>query len=325
MEAEVVMNLWVFIQSIGPLNIIYELGVRPYMMTGSDDEKMALLKDLATSDFHFARRFSLPADRYYLKITEEDGRIVSASSGDSMEEGPNVRKGVALVRPDISGMHQLEYFTEALDDIEKSLPTRCLGINGPQTEMPKVNRGNLLTLITNVNVDDSGNQVPVVDHARRNSPHSAVANLWMFHDERTRTIYALAGRGYMVHGSESEKSRILRSLAPYDFPMASALPVTSALSAENEYSKTLFADILNAIEREIPTRIGLDSNIQNTVRISASQLMLNATRITEHSSNLGDASPIRIVETPGAKTTMSAGTGTPTPAKKSFLQRLFRK
>jgi hypothetical protein len=325
MEPEVVMNLWVFIQSIGPLNIIYELGVRPYMMTGTDDEKMALLKDLATNDFHFAHRYPLPADRYYLKITEKDGRIVSASSGDFMEEGPNIRKGVALVRPDISGGRQIEYFTKALDVIVKSLPTRCLGMNGPQTEMPKVNLGNLLTVITNVNVDDRGNQVPHVDDARRSSPRSAVANLWMFHDERARAIYALAGRGYMVHGSDSEKARILKSLAPYDFPMARALPVTSAVSTDHKYSKTLFGDILDAIEHEIPTRIGLDGKMQNTVKISPSQLMLNATRITERSSNLGDAISIQLVDTPLAKTSMASATDTPTPAKKSLLQRLFRK
>src|SRR5271166_4907458 len=34
MEPEVVMNLWVFVQSVGLMHLIHELGVRPYMMTG---------------------------------------------------------------------------------------------------------------------------------------------------------------------------------------------------------------------------------------------------------------------------------------------------
>lgn len=229
MEPEVVMNLWVFIQAVGPMNLIYELGVRPYMMSGSDDEMTKLLKDLAVSDFHFAHRFALP-DRYHVKITEEAGMIV-ASSSDTIPEAGGVRTGLALVRPDISGMHQMEYFKEALDVVEKTLPTRRLGIDGVETYMPRVNRKNLLSVITNVNVDSNGNQVPLLpgDPRRQASP-SAVANLWIFHDERAKAIYAVSGRGYMVHGSDSEKTRILKTLAPHDFSMVQAQSIPKRFS-----------------------------------------------------------------------------------------------
>jgi hypothetical protein len=322
MEPEVVMNLWVFTQSIGPLNIICELGVRPYMMTGSDDEKTALLKELAISDFHFARRFSLPADRYYLKITEKDGVIVSASSGDSMEEGENVRKGLALVRPDISGMHQMEYFAEALDAIEKGLPTRRLGIDGPQTEMPTVNRRNLLSVITNVNLDGQGNQIARVEDARRNSQPSPVANLWLFHDAKANAIYAVAGRPYMLHGSDGEKVRILKALAPYDFSLTSALPLPEefsapvagqlrkrvlAVSPDGKYNTNLFDGVFSAFRSEIPAFIGIDRKLKNRMTISSAQMKTFATRITEHSSNVGETDSIQLIESlPSKPTTAQA-------------------
>jgi len=215
MEPEVVMNLWVFIQPIGPMQVIYELGVRPYMMSGSDDEMTKLLKELSVSDFHFALRFPLP-DRYHLKLTN-DGETFRASSGDTMPAGDGVRKGLALVRPDISGMGQLEYFKEALDIVEKHLPARRLGLDGVETRKPTVNRKNLLSVITTVNVDDKGNQVARVEGPPRHAAPSVVANLWMFHDAKAKAIYALSGRGYMVHGSDSDKTRILKTLAPNDF------------------------------------------------------------------------------------------------------------
>jgi hypothetical protein len=341
MEPEVVMNLWVFTQSIGPANVIYELGVRPYVMSGSDDEMTRLLKELALSDFHFAHRFALPADRYYLKINQKDGVIISAESGDFMEEGDNVRKGLALVRPDISGAHQLEYFVEALDVVEKSLPTRRLGIDGVETSMASVNRENLLTLITNVKVDDEGNQVALVDDPRRRASPSAVANLWMFHDEKAKAIYALSGRGYMVHGSDSDKMRILKALAPNDFAMVRPLSISDEfsanvdgkhrngvlpVSADSKYTKDLFNGVFQAIEHEIPTTIGIDGKLKNRVAISAHQLLSCSTCITDHANKAPNATPIQVVDArPPSPAKLQGKVLPPSPQKKSFFQRLFGK
>jgi hypothetical protein len=329
MESEIVMNLWIFIQSVGPLHLIYELGVRPYAMIGSDDEKFKLLKELAISDFHFAHRFALPADRYYVKINRRNDVIVSASSGDTMEEGEGVLKGLALVRPDISGKHQLEYFMEALDAVEKNLPTRRLGIDGPQTQMPTVNRGNLLFVVTSVNVDSEGNQIARVEDPRRNLPPSPVANVWMFHDDKAKAIYAVSGRAYMVHGSDSEKTRILKAIAPYDFSLTAAQPIPPEFSAERndktgkgllavspdgKYNRELFSGVFQSFEREIPAAVGIDGKMKNRVTVSAGQMMSVATRITERSGNIGDAEPIQLV-----------GSTPPALSKKSFFQRLFGK
>jgi len=343
MEPEVVMNLWVFTQSIRPqalfpdykweaqisprsndkMSVIYQLGIRPYMMTGSDDEKTRLLKELAISDFHFARRFSLP-DRYYIEMTEADGYI-TASSGDDTPKWQLVRRSIALVRPDISGMHQMEYFSgvgdpvaresgmQALDLVENSLPTRRIGIEGIETARPGVNRRNLLSVITNVNTDELGNQVARVDDPRRNDAPSTVANLWVFRDEKADSIYSLSGRGYMVHGSDAEKTRILKSLAPNDFRMVELLPVSDEHAANvsantpngiltipsaTEYSKDLFNGVFQAIEREIPLTIGIDGNMKNRVTISASQFMSITTQITEHAHNEADFTSVRLTDAP---------------------------
>jgi hypothetical protein len=301
MEPEVVMNLWVFTQSVGPLSVIYEVGVRPYMMCGSDDEMTRLLKELAVSDFHFARRFPLPADRYYLKLTERNGKIVSASSGDTMEEGPDVRKGLALVRPDISGMHQMEYFREALDVVEKSLPTRRLGIDGVETQLPRVNRKNLLSVITTVNVDSDGNQVARVDDPRRNASPSAIANLWMFRDERAKAIFALSGRGYLVHGSDNDKTRILRALAPYDFQMAktSAVPQGNGVlpvASDNTYNKDVFNGVFDALDREIPAATGIDGKMRNRVSVATRTSVAIATQITERATKAADAISVQVID-----------------------------
>jgi hypothetical protein len=111
-------------------------------------------------------------DRYFLTITEEEGWL-RASTGDTvtMKGGDGeVRKGLALVNPQISGMHQTEYFKEALDVVGTSFPTRRLGIDGVESHVPSVNRKDLLSVITSVKVDQGGNQVAQVEILDARSP-----------------------------------------------------------------------------------------------------------------------------------------------------------
>jgi hypothetical protein len=302
MEPEVVMNLWVFVQSIGPMSVIYELGVRPYMMSGSDDEMTALLKELSVSDFHFAERFPLPA-HYHLKVWEEGGQLRASTGSDSVRPGEQVRKGLALVRPDIAGMKQMEYFSEALDAVEKALPTRRVGMEGSQTRKPTVNRRNLLSVITTVNVDDKGNQVAKVDDHRRSTLPEPTVNLWMFCDDTAKAIYALSGRGYMIHGSESERTRTLKKLATLEFSLAASLPVpdrfatngTLVVLPDNSYNRDAFDDVYRAIDNEVPTAVGIDGKVKNTVTVATRQSMSIATLITEHTNKAADATPVSLV------------------------------
>jgi len=235
MEPEVVMNLWVFTQSVTPkalfpdlghlsmkMHVIYELGVRAYVMSGSDDEMTGLLKELSVSDFHLADRFPLPS-RYYVQVKEESGQF-RASSGDNEPDWPNVRRGVALVRPDIAGMQQIEYFKEALDAFERTLPARSLYPMGDEMRTSTVNRSNLLSVITTVDVDEDGNQVAKLVATRKSSTPSTITNLWLSHDEKAGAIYALSGRAYLIHGSDSDKARVTKRLA-HDFSLTSQLLV----------------------------------------------------------------------------------------------------
>lgn len=326
MEPEVVFNLWVFVQSIGPMHVIHGLGVRSYVMSGSDDEMTKLLKELAVSDFHFARRFPLP-DRYYLNVSEEDG-VFRASSGDTAPTGKKVRKGLALVRPDISGMHQMEYFKEALDVAETSLPSRPLGVNGAKARVPTVNRKNLLSVITTVNVDSNGNQVALVDSPYKAEPPKAAICLWAFNDDQARAIYAVSGRGYMLHGSNSDKTRALKALALNDYSMATALPIAESMSANvngvakkgvlaaspgDTYSKSLFDDVFQSIENEIPAMIGVDGKIKNKTSIKARDLMVISTQVTEHADKAAATTSIKLIDSPDPAAPANQAVDTPQP------------
>ena len=199
----------------------------------------------------------------------------ASTSSDPARPGEQVRRGLALVRPDIAGMKQMEYFSEALDAVENALPTRRVGMEGSETRKSIVNRKNLLSVITTVNVDDKGNQVAKVDDHRRSILPEPVVNLWMFNDDKTKAVYALSGRGYMIHGSESERTRTLRKLAPLDFPLAASLPVpdrfsthgTSVVSPDNSYNRDVFDDVYRAIDNEVPTAVGIDGKVKNTVAV----------------------------------------------------------
>jgi hypothetical protein len=199
-------------------------------------------------------------------------------------------------------MKQMEYFSEALDAAEKSLPTRHVGIEGSETRRPIVNRKNLLSVITTVNVDDKGNQVAKVDDHRRGILPEPVANLWMFNDDKAKAIYALSGRGYMIHGPESERTRALRKLAPLDFPLAASMPVPGrfstngvlVVSPDNSYNRDVFDDVYRAIDSEVPTAIGIDGKVKNTVAVATRQSMSIATQITEQTNKAADATPVSL-------------------------------
>jgi WD40 repeat protein len=346
MEPEIVVNLWVFIQNLGPMEVIHELGVRPYMMKGSDDEMTRLLKILSVSDFHFAQRYPLP-DRYYLETSVSDGtfRAITGDEAGIQSEAekkqaleaiqarrPARRHGLALVNPQISGMKQMEYFKEALDAMQASLPARRLGIDSSTTRTQTVNRRNLLSVITRVIVDEQGNQVAQVDDPRRSQPPSAAVNLWMFHDEKANAIYAVSGRGYMVHGSESDQARVLKALAPYDFSIVEAMPLPEALvaivdgqarkgvlavTADDKYEIDLFSVVFHAIDHEIPTAVGIDRKTKNRVTTVASQSRSIATRITERERGEPQAISVQIASTAtprDARPSDNSSTGRPEKA-----------
>lgn len=56
---EMIVNLWYIIHM--PTGVIYTLAGRTYYASGSDEEKTALLKQLAKTDYLLATQFSVPA------------------------------------------------------------------------------------------------------------------------------------------------------------------------------------------------------------------------------------------------------------------------
>ena len=297
MEQEVVMNLWLFTQSVTPgalfsdlghlsmkMQVIYELGVRAYMMSGSDDEMTKLLKELSISEFHLADRFPLP-NRYYVQVKEESGQF-RASSGDNEPDWAKVMRGVALVRPDISGMRQLEYFTEALDAFEKTLPARKLDSVGRETRTPEVNRRNLLSVITTVDVSEDGTQVAKVETPPRSAAPSPITNLWLSHDERTGAIYSLSGRPYLIHGSDKDKARVLNKLA-YDFSLTRQVPIPAgSVRPDSVYSKDLFQEVFATIEGGTHTHSAVNGKTTNSIQITPQQSYLEAMQVNESTSRL---------------------------------------
>src|SRR3972149_2940651 len=56
-DYEVVINLWYYTT---PTGAIYELAGRAYVATGTDNDKIRLLKQLAPTDYHIAKKFPVP-------------------------------------------------------------------------------------------------------------------------------------------------------------------------------------------------------------------------------------------------------------------------
>ncbi len=67
-KTEVIMNLWCICDQDD--KVIYGLAGRAYCVSGTDEEKTALLKQLALTDFGLANRMPVP-DRFSVEINGE--------------------------------------------------------------------------------------------------------------------------------------------------------------------------------------------------------------------------------------------------------------
>ena len=64
-----------------------------------------------------------------------------------------------------------------------------------------------------------------------------IVNLWLFVGERTRLIYELAIRPYMMAGSDDDKFKLLNALAPSDFQFARRFKLPDRYTVEFEGTK----------------------------------------------------------------------------------------
>ena len=105
-QPEVIANLWTFNGAFMSGQLIYQVGIRLYVATGSDDEKTAMLRTLAAWDYHLAHVFPPSCGTTVLTGIPGVG---------SMEV-----KGV--MPANAPGMELMDRFQDAFEAIKKSLP-----------------------------------------------------------------------------------------------------------------------------------------------------------------------------------------------------------
>lgn len=82
LDAEICVNCWYFVDSTG---IVLRLAARPYALTGTDAEKLAVLKSLSGTDHLTALQAKVPS-KYVLKV--EGGEFQGAIPASAIEMNP---------------------------------------------------------------------------------------------------------------------------------------------------------------------------------------------------------------------------------------------
>lgn len=138
---EIVFNLWAYAGEDGS---ILRLAVKPYVMQGDDTEKLALLRELSSTDFLSVSWEKVPAN---FKSTNPNGEVMHGVANASMLSDPNTH-GVL--------------FGKLLDRQEDALPEHLRSINGDyvrfRLEMPEAP----LCVTTIVVEYEDGRLVPMV-------------------------------------------------------------------------------------------------------------------------------------------------------------------
>lgn len=250
MEPEVIANLWTFYGAFLDGQLNYQVGIRLYVATGSDDEKMAMLRTLAAWDFHLAHIFP-PSCGTTVLTGFPDGRTLEV-------EG--------VMPANAPGMEVMDWFQGAFDAITTFLPEHSTP-GGPRRA--PLDLTNLLNVHTPIDVDKNGNMVARSSdaHLARSKP-TVSTNLWAFADAESSAVHALAGRAYLLAGKQANVDRVLKNLAANDWLLAPRLVVPESFSVTKEgqsvagqadvkavssQQSALFAPAWDKIEQEIPT------------------------------------------------------------------------
>jgi hypothetical protein len=119
---EVVLNLWYFVEESH--GAVYRLAGRAYALTGSDEQKLAVLHKLSATDFHIAQVFPVPKR---FKTVSDFGTLEGVTGAEVTVEDP-------------TGL-----FKEAIDALEASLPIQMRSIDeNPQTYRLKIPQNPLM-------------------------------------------------------------------------------------------------------------------------------------------------------------------------------------
>lgn len=232
-EPEIIVNCWLYTDS----RLIYALAVRTYMMTGTDEEKFAVLNALAPTDFHFAYHFPLP-DNY---TSEFEGK---------QRKGLTFAGGVGSIYEDLS------VFDLAFREInEKLTPNRARGVNADSKWKPSLDPNNLLHVKTFIEVLPNGELAAKITNPNARPIHKAqvspIANLWSIVDKATKEPYAVSGRPYLAQGTDAEKRELLKKLASHDYRLSKKHPLSNQ-STETP-TEVLFKSVFEDMAANAPT------------------------------------------------------------------------
>jgi hypothetical protein len=253
MIPEIIVNVWSFLQRYKGAELVYQLGIRLYAVSGSDDDKLDILRTLAPFDYHLASVFPLPES-------------LSVQFGFPSEGGA-ILKGLIPVETVARKYKKLELFADIIDTVRQSLPENPLTREFKHAPYESLN---FLYVNTPVEVDENGNMTARSIDPKLNQGDLHVAvNLWAFPEMNSTAIQALAGRAYLVAGDKIPIEAMLANLAVADYFLANrfALPASFStpqnspiisestdLTAVTSQNDALFAPVLDQIEKEIPSK-----------------------------------------------------------------------
>lgn len=140
-NAEIIYNFWAIHDPAD--KVVYGLAGRAYYACGTDEQKMALLKQFAVSDFVLATRMPVP-DRYSV---ESDGETLAGYC-----------KLTELYNPETT------LFQEMVYELESEIIYRYKANSGGEGDVPDVLKApaNPLFLITALYEDENGFIKPVI-------------------------------------------------------------------------------------------------------------------------------------------------------------------
>jgi len=140
-EPEVVMNLWAYADEAG--NIL-RLAGRAYALEGDDEDKLAILRALAKTDFLATPWHKVPAN---FKMNGPDGKVM---------------RGIAHVSMLSVESSHAELFRPLMDELESTLPDQLRCVGGDYAVF-KLNLPDAPLAVTTVVMEyDDGRLVPMV-------------------------------------------------------------------------------------------------------------------------------------------------------------------
>ncbi|TLS68635.1 hypothetical protein FEF65_02715 [Mariprofundus erugo] len=142
-NTELAFNLWAVFDMSG--GYVYCLSGKAYVLSGTDQQKLGLLKELAATDYLTAKRYRIP-ERFHV-ITPG-----------------GVKKGFADVREVFDPNAMM--FEELFEEIERNLPSVIsFDYGGQATHKPQKIPGDPLCVTTILCEDTLGNIRPILSQA----------------------------------------------------------------------------------------------------------------------------------------------------------------